>query len=286
MKNILMVIRFLAATRGNVFSYSPESPPRILQTKTTKTAKTRGRQSPTSSPVPTASLSPSASPKQECLLIDGGSEDCPVDFYCSTKPGCAANAGYCLKMNPICTVQFEPVCGCDGSTYSNDCFASSFGVNIAHNGACQSPSSSPTVKVSPGGMGEACDGSKPCQQGLKCYLPPIDSSYHQGMCGCETNDDCINSVYGTECIDAGYLERPSYLRAKLCAPCNPVGHTGCDQTSTKPFCDQGFGFVKCTCASNFDCPGEQNCGAPWCVPDFVRYCSVDHDAEWCDYGPD
>jgi len=39
----------------------------------------------------------------------------------------------------ICSEVFDPVCGCDGITYSNACFAEVAGVRVAHPGACNDP---------------------------------------------------------------------------------------------------------------------------------------------------
>jgi hypothetical protein len=42
------------------------------------------------------------------------------------------------KINPeaICTMQFEPVCGCNNQTYSNACLAENAGVTAYTKGAC------------------------------------------------------------------------------------------------------------------------------------------------------
>lgn len=61
---------------------------------------------------------------------------------CQRAPGSTASTR-CIdpgKVNPdrICTMQYDPVCGCDGKTYSNPCVASSAGVRTYTAGPCAS----------------------------------------------------------------------------------------------------------------------------------------------------
>lgn len=39
-------------------------------------------------------------------------------------------------LQPSCPLKLMPVCGVDGETYSNACFAGVYGVEVAHNGPC------------------------------------------------------------------------------------------------------------------------------------------------------
>jgi len=41
------------------------------------------------------------------------------------------------KKTSACYEIYQPVCGCNGQTYSNDCFASAAGVKSWTNGPCE-----------------------------------------------------------------------------------------------------------------------------------------------------
>lgn len=44
------------------------------------------------------------------------------------------------KMNPnvVCTMQYDPVCGCNNKTYGNACLAGAAGIRIIAQGECTS----------------------------------------------------------------------------------------------------------------------------------------------------
>jgi hypothetical protein len=65
---------------------------------------------------------------------DAGSEYC--DFTLEDICGFADASGVCKVKPQICTDDWQPVCGCDGKTYSNACLANSSGTGVQLEAEC------------------------------------------------------------------------------------------------------------------------------------------------------
>lgn len=74
-------------------------------------------------------------------IICGGSMNfaCPADMYCNSKKNCGGIDlnGVCDIRPTQCKTEDQPICGCDGATYSNPCLAAAKGVSQKAIGACK-----------------------------------------------------------------------------------------------------------------------------------------------------
>ena len=95
--------------------------------------------------------------------------DCGMDQFCECPVAtCSKTGGTCVNEPQVCPEVFAPVCGCDGTTYSNDCSRQGAGACKLHDGACQ----------------QTCQADADCDDGNPCTVDRCNNGMCEHECLC------------------------------------------------------------------------------------------------------
>jgi Kazal-type serine protease inhibitor-like protein len=218
------------------------------------------------------------------------------EFCKRDSGGCATDAaGVCTPVPATCPTTVSPVCGCDGLSYSNACFADAAGVTVSASGAC-------VLGAACGGStGGTCSSGQFCEPlqgdcsiilGGNCTTPPLSTSCSASfdpVCGCDdvTYDNaCLAAAAGVGVSDTGpcvgdltcgargptcssgdFCKRPDGTCGDVAGTCTPTPTTcpavvdpvcGCNGTTYSSACVADAAGV--TVSSEGPCVPTLTCG--------------------------
>ena len=167
---------------------------------------------------------------------------CPVGEYCEKLVGDCTGTGACAAIPMMCPAIFQPVCGCDGNTYNNDCEAAMAGVNVDSAGACIATCNNNTQCQA----GEFCKkenagGGFCAGQGLCEAIPLVCPLVFDPVCGCN------GTTYNNECF--AWMAGVNWDQTTTVPNMGCAGCTNNGQCAAGEFCQK----------ANGDCGGFGNC---------------------------
>lgn len=107
--------------------------------------------------------------------------DCDRSQYCAGRIGMCRGAGQCVVRPQACPLVFDPVCGCDGQTYGNTCFAAMAGTRVESLGECPP---------------DNCRSNDDCEDGFFCNFPGRSC---KGRGSCEPRPEVCIQIFDPVC---------------------------------------------------------------------------------------
>ena len=108
---------------------------------------------------------------------------CAAGEICDLPTGhcCCDYFGTCAAKPQVCAAVYQPVCGCDGRTYANDCTRQAAGVSKLSDGACATGDAGATT------CGQVTTQAE-CDSRSDCHSVFVDP----GTCGCASPGCCAH----------------------------------------------------------------------------------------------
>lgn len=237
---------------------------------------------------------------------------CNAGEFCNLPVGhcCCDFFGQCTMIPEICIDLWDPVCGCDGNTYGNECEAAVAQVSLAHYGACEQVCASDVDCDQTTQFCKFPDGH--CNQqnsGGVCVDKPVNGcpDIYDPVCGCDGvtySNECESDAVGVSvayrgacsnlcgratdppCPDYEYCRYPigtcgATSEPGVCTPryppCQPIYDPvcGCDGVTYFNECAAGAAAVSVLymgeCVSP-DCPARRSFAISDAATDVSIFC--------------
>jgi hypothetical protein len=134
------------------------------------------------------------------------SSACTEGQVCSRPIGTCDQPGACVSKPTSCREVFDPVCGCNGQTYDNECYAALDGASVVALGPCEAMACLTATDCPAGFFCRPATGA--CGSVGTCAVMPAicNSLIYMPVCGCngETYDNaCLASQAGVSIASLG-----------------------------------------------------------------------------------